>query len=119
MVAIAEGCPVLTRLSLRKSFNVGDVAFRALGRHCHLLVFLMLNDTQVGDEGVRAIATGCPGLRTLFACGTKVTEECLAALTELKQLTFCWLKRNASIPPDGVAAKELRALRPRMDLKIE
>ena len=42
IVAIAEGCPVLTRLSLRKSFNVGDVAFRALGRHCHLLVFLML-----------------------------------------------------------------------------
>ncbi len=62
---------------------------------------------------MRALATGCPGLRALFACGTSVTEECLAPLAELEQLTF---KRNPSISPDGVAAKGLRALRPRMDL---
>ena len=68
---------------------------------------------------MRALATGCPGLRTLFACGTKVTGECLAALSELEQLTFCWLKRNPAISPEGAGATELRALRPRMDLKIE
>lgn len=118
VVAIAEGCPVLTRLSLRKSFKVGDSAFAALGQHCHLLVFLMLNDTQLGDDGVRALVVGCPGLRTLFACGTKVTEECIQPLSELKRLTSCWLKRN-SIPPQGAGATELCRRRPRLDLRIE
>ena len=55
---------------------------------------LGLNDTQVGDEGMRALAIGCPALRDIYACGTKVTEACLEALQALAILENCWLKRN-------------------------
>ena len=49
----------MTKLSLRHCSLVTDAAVVALSRHCHHLRMAMLNDTQVGDVGMEALARGC------------------------------------------------------------
>jgi hypothetical protein len=61
-----QGCPHLSylRISLRPT----DALFTLLGKYCHALSFLSLQPYTthaVTDEGVCALAQGCPNLHTL------------------------------------------------------
>ena len=149
VVAIAQGCPLMSKLSLRKCGKVTDVGVLAVARHCHSLRMVMLNDTQIGDavrhairattkhshrgchrlntpnaavvcvQGVRALSVGCHALRDLYACGTNVTDGCLTALLQLELAESIWLKRNPGISPISPTVVMLRERRPRLDLRIE
>ena len=66
---------------------------------------------------MQALALGCPALRGVYACGTKVTEACLEPLQALVILEDCWLKRNG-IASDAPGLAILASLRPRASVRV-
>ncbi|CAM9831609.1 unnamed protein product, partial [Phaeothamnion confervicola] len=66
VAAVAAGCPRLRRLDLELCIAVGDGGLAALGRHSARLSELVLCHCQrISDHGLAALARGCPALRML------------------------------------------------------
>ena len=75
LVALAEACPELRELRLKPNGNVGDATLSALGAHCPRLETLDASGAHCTDNGLRALAAGCPQLRELFVAGCKLLTD--------------------------------------------
>jgi F-box/leucine-rich repeat protein 2/20 len=76
IVALAEGCAMLTTLTLQGCPAITDVGMQAIGVRCARLTEVvlegatngsapMISACRVTDDGIIALATGCPHLRSL------------------------------------------------------
>eukprot|EP00899_Mesostigma_viride_P007910 jgi/Mesvir1/1711/Mv21167-RA.1 len=79
--AVAESCRGLRRLAASCMWSVTDASLVSLGQHCPQLEALDVDFAGVTDEGVIAIAGGCPCLRRLVvAC--RVTDAAISQVAE-------------------------------------
>ncbi|VDD80607.1 unnamed protein product [Mesocestoides corti] len=65
---LGQNCPELQQLSLASCPYIGDEGLRKLSA-CDRLTHLDVSWCAVGDEGLAAIAQGCPGLKELKVMG--------------------------------------------------
>jgi hypothetical protein len=115
--AVVAFCPHLESVDLSACDELTDATLLAIGQHCSNLRELNIVETDVTDEGLRAIAEGCPlletlnasqcdvgpaiediargcpKLRVLIVTGVEVTAEAVQALAEccprLEELGLC------------------------------
>ncbi|CAN0922394.1 Putative F-box/LRR-repeat protein 8 [Linum grandiflorum] len=59
---LASNCPNLERLALCGSDTVGDAEICCIAAKCMALKKLCIKSCHVSDEGMRALANGCPNL---------------------------------------------------------
>ena len=61
--AVIVGCPLLNELALDGCENVSDAATEMLSTHgCKSLTIIDMNECDVSDAGIAALAAGCPDL---------------------------------------------------------
>lgn len=83
VLTLAEGCPLLRKVSFRECSFITDDAMQYLADHCPLLRCVSIDQTEVTDLGVVELARRCRLLEVLHAyecCG--VTDASLRALAQ-------------------------------------
>ncbi len=79
---IAEGCPNLTKLSLRGCYNFTDDAIRVLTQKCHKITVLDLSGTKITNASLDYIVEGCPAIEVLYLEWCSITDDGLEYLAK-------------------------------------
>eukprot|EP00899_Mesostigma_viride_P022246 jgi/Mesvir1/3205/Mv16355-RA.1 len=92
--AVVEACgPGLRRLSVSDCHQFRDEHLVSISRNCPLLEHVDVDQTPVTDDGITALAHGCPRLRRL-AISEPVTERGISMVaqhcSELERLELLW-----------------------------
>ena len=112
MSALAAAFPNLEVLILRDT-SISDASLKELIR-CPL-TFVRLENTAIGDQGVRYLAE-IPTLTFVGLANTKVSDACLAELAKLLNLKTVTLVGNQL---SAEAIEEFKKLRPKIKLDWE
>ncbi|CAJ0943165.1 unnamed protein product [Ranitomeya imitator] len=75
ITAVAQSCPYLHEVTLKKCRNLTDVGVLALSLNCPLLQIVNLSGcVMVSDASLRALGENCPLLHSVDLSATKVTD---------------------------------------------
>ncbi|XP_073423736.1 protein AMN1 homolog isoform X1 [Dendrobates tinctorius] len=75
ITAVAQSCPYLHEVTLKKCRNLTDVGVLALSLNCPLLQIVNLSGcVMVSDTSLRALGENCPLLHSVDLSATKVTD---------------------------------------------
>ncbi|CAN0856176.1 F-box/LRR-repeat protein 4, partial [Linum grandiflorum] len=81
LIELAEGCGIsLKTLGVAACAKITDKSLEAVGSHCKSLETLSLDSEFIQNDGVLAIAKGCPHLNVLKLQCINVTDEALIAV---------------------------------------
>ena len=107
VMALADHCPGLTWISVRKSNHITDASVIALANRCHGLTTIILSYCEnITDASVMALAERCPGLTRigLYGC-TRITDASVMALADTcPGLTLIGLTECTNITDVSVTA---------------
>ncbi|XP_072001376.1 protein AMN1 homolog isoform X1 [Engystomops pustulosus] len=85
ITAVAESCPYLREVTLKKCYNLTDDGILALSLNCPLLQIVNLSGCfRVGDPSLQALGQNCPLLHSVDLSATKVTDDGIIALVSGK-----------------------------------
>ncbi|KAG9467417.1 hypothetical protein GDO78_014987 [Eleutherodactylus coqui] len=81
ITAVAQSCPHLHEITLKKCCNLTDAGVLALSLNCPLLQIINLSGcSRVGDASLQALGQNCPLLHSVDLSATKVTDDGVIAL---------------------------------------
>ncbi|XP_043713206.1 F-box protein At1g47056-like [Telopea speciosissima] len=94
-LAAISTCSNLKILDLVSTYECTNVGLVSIAEHCKLLRKLQIRGGDIGDEGLTAIAKGCPNLEELVLCCVNlITCLSLGLLGSnckiLERLALCW-----------------------------
>jgi hypothetical protein len=101
---VAKHCPLLEYLNLLACLHLSDAALIAIGKRCHHLRDLTIDETVFAHRGVRAIAAGCPLLEVLRASECFDIEPAIEAIARGCPRLRCLLLAYAHVPREAVLA---------------
>ncbi|XP_073477966.1 protein AMN1 homolog isoform X3 [Aquarana catesbeiana] len=79
--AVAQSCPYLHEITLKKCRNITDGGILSLSLHCPLLQIVNLSGcTQLSDVSLQALGQNCPLLHSVDFSVTAVTDDGVMAL---------------------------------------
>jgi F-box/leucine-rich repeat protein 2/20 len=116
LIALGQHCPILRVLNISYT-NMTDDGLQAIAAGCPRLEVLCAKECYIG-RAVEAIARSCPRLRSLIVDGIEVTEtvlalaECCPLLEELG-LYGCWIVGDEEITALACGCPDLQ----RLDIK--
>lgn len=98
LVELAKGCSKSIKvIGIAACAKITDVSLDAVGSHCQNLEILSLDSEFVHNEGVLAVAQGCPLLKVLKLQCINVTDEALQSVgiscLSLEQLALSGFQR--------------------------
>ncbi|XP_068134334.1 protein AMN1 homolog isoform X2 [Hyperolius riggenbachi] len=106
--AVAESCPYLHEITLKKCPNVTDGGVLSLSLHCPLLQIVNLSGcTQISDVSLQALGQNCPYLHSVDFSATGVTDCGVIALAAGKcsqNLKEVHMARCVNLTDDSVEA---------------
>ncbi|XP_072256353.1 protein AMN1 homolog isoform X4 [Pyxicephalus adspersus] len=79
--AVAQSCPYLHEVSIKKCRNITDDGILSISLHCPLLQIINLSGcTQISDISLQALGQNCPLLHSVDFSATAVTDDGVLAL---------------------------------------
>lgn len=87
----------LKSLGVAACAKITDISMEAVGSHCRSLETLSLDSEFIHNQGVLAVAEGCPNLKVLKLQCVNVTDDALEAVgascLSLELLALCSFQR--------------------------
>ncbi|CAM8902992.1 unnamed protein product [Rhodiola kirilowii] len=117
VIELVKGCSdTLKVIGIAACAKITDVSLNAVGSHCQKLETLSLDSEFIHNEGVLAVARGCPLLKVLKLQCVNVTDEALQSVgsscQSLEQLALYSFQRftDKSLRAIGNGCKRLKDL---------
>ncbi|XP_040294869.1 protein AMN1 homolog [Bufo bufo] len=105
---VAQSCPYLHEITLKKCRNLTDAGVLALSLNCPLLQIVNLSGcSEVSDVSLHALGQNCPLLHSVDLSATKVTDDGVIALVSGKcssNLKEIHIDRCLHVTDDAVEA---------------